>query len=95
MHTRDALKAGESQQRIFLLNAWRETNIFSEKEKAVLALTVEMTLIANKGVSEEVYNEVSTHFNDEELSTIMMCILAINALNRIAIANKLEIDDLE
>jgi len=40
MHTRDALKAGESQQRIFLLNAWRETNIFSEKEKAVLALTV-------------------------------------------------------
>ena len=53
MHTRDALKVGETQQRIFLLNAWRETDLFTEEEKAILALTEEVTLISKHGVRDE------------------------------------------
>src|SRR6478609_7631061 len=57
MHTRDALKLGETPQRIFLLNAWRETDLYTPEEKAMLALTEEVTLIHHKGVSEETYRQ--------------------------------------
>lgn len=92
MHTRDAMKAGETAQRLFLLNAWRETTLFTEKEKAVLALTEAMTLITNNHVSDEVYNEAAKHCSEKELADIMMAIVVINGWNRMAIATEQELD---
>lgn len=92
MHTRDAMKEGETAQRIFLLNAWRETELFTEKERAVLALTEEMTLIANNHVSDEVYSEAAKYCSEKELAAVMMAIVVINGWNRMAIATELELD---
>lgn len=92
MHTRDAMKEGETAQRLFLLNAWRETELFTEKERAVLALTEEMTLIANNHVSDEVYSEAAKYCSEKELAAVMMAIIVINGWNRMAIATELELD---
>ncbi|WP_204987503.1 carboxymuconolactone decarboxylase family protein [Sphingobacterium bovisgrunnientis] len=62
MHTLNALKMGETQQRIFLLNAWRETNLFTEEEKVVLAITEEITLIGKNGLSDKTYEEAKSLF---------------------------------
>ncbi|ADY51063.1 alkylhydroperoxidase like protein, AhpD family [Pseudopedobacter saltans DSM 12145] len=86
MHTKDALKYGETQQRIFLLNAWRETDLYSDEEKAILALTEEITLISQKGLSEETYQWISKYFNENEIAQIIMAVITINAWNRIAIS---------
>ncbi len=92
MHTRDAMKQGETAQRLFLLDAWRETNLYTSKERAVLALTEEMTLLPNKQISDEVYEEASKHLNEQELATVIMSVVAINGWNRIAITTHLELD---
>ncbi len=92
MHTRDAMKQGETAQRLFLLDAWRETNLYTSKERAVLALTEEMTLLPNKQISDEVYEEASKHLNEQELATVIMSVVAINGWNRIAITTQLELD---
>lgn len=92
MHTRDAIKLGETTQRIFLLNAWRETELFSEKERAALALTEAMTLIAKQHVPDEIYDAAAAHLSENELVAVMMSIVAINGWNRIAIATELELD---
>jgi AhpD family alkylhydroperoxidase len=88
MHAIDARKIGETEQRLYLLNAWKETTLFTEEEKAVLALTEEVTLISNH-VSDATYQNAASLFNEQELSQIMMAIVTINAWNRIAIATKL------
>lgn len=92
MHTRDAMKIGETAQRLFLLDAWRETNLFTAKEKAVLALTEAMTLIAGNPVSDEIYNTAREHLSDKELAAVIMAIVAINGWNRIAIASQTPLD---
>jgi len=93
MHTRDAIKLGETAQRLFLLDAWWEVpELFSEKEQAALALTEAMTLISEKGVSDEVYERAAKHFDEKELAALMMGIVAINSWNRIAIATKMPLD---
>jgi AhpD family alkylhydroperoxidase len=92
MHTRDALKIGETAKRIFLLNAWKETDLFTENEKAVLALTEAITLIANGPVSDEVYNSAKVYFTDKELAVIIMAIVAINSWNRITITSRTPLD---
>lgn len=92
MHTRDALKIGETQQRIFLLNAWRETDLFSSEEKAMLALTEEVTLISQHGVSDAIYQQTTQFFTAEQIAHIIMSIVLINAWNRIAVSTKLHID---
>ena len=71
-----------------MLGAWRETTLFTEKEKAVLALTEEVTLIS-KHVSDETYRNASRFFNEQHLAQVIMAIITINAWNRIAIATKL------
>ena len=86
MHTKEALKIGETQQRLFLLSAWKETDIFTEEEKAVLALTEEVTLIHQNGVSENTYNQALTFFSHEMIGEIIMSIVLINAWNRIAVS---------
>jgi len=91
MHTADARKHGETEQRIYLLNAWKEVaDLFTEEERAILALTEEMTLIANGGVSDETYNKVKSLFDENQLAQIMIAIIAINAWNRMAIATQLQ-----
>jgi len=89
MHTKDARKAGETEQRIYLLNAWRETSLFTEEEKAILALTEEITLIQNQ-VSEKVYQNAAKFFDANYLAQLIMMIVTINAWNRIAITCQLQ-----
>ena len=85
MHTRDARKAGETEQRIYALNAWRETPFFTPEERAILALTEEVTLIANH-VSDNTYQQAAGLFDEEYLAQVIMAIININAWNRIGIA---------
>jgi|SRR5690625_1233963 len=92
MHTRDAMKDGETAQRLFLLDAWRETELYSEKERAVLALTEEMTLIADHHVSDKVYNEAAKQLSEKEIAAVIWAIIAINSWNRLAIATVQPLD---
>lgn len=88
MHTSDALKAGESAKRIFLLNAWEDTGLFSEEERVILAMTEEITLISEHGLSDETYSKAEKLFSPNYLAQIIMAIVTINAWNRIAISTK-------
>jgi AhpD family alkylhydroperoxidase len=91
MHTIDARKLGETEQRIYLLNAWREVEgLYSAEERAVLALTEEVTLITNGGVSDKTYQEVSSFFNENQVAQLMMAIITINSWNRMSIATQLQ-----
>ena len=92
MHTPDAIELGETAQRLFLLNAWRETELFTEKEKAVLALTEAMTLVTNGRVPDEVYKNAETHLTPNELAAVIMAVVAINGWNRIAITTRMPLD---
>lgn len=94
IHTKDALTLGETSQRLFLLDAWRETNLFSEKERAVLALTESVTLISAKGVSDTVYDEAAKHLSEKELGDVIMAIIAINCWNRISLATAMPLDNI-
>jgi AhpD family alkylhydroperoxidase len=85
MHTADARKLGVTEQRIYLLSAWREADVYTEEEKAVLALTEEITLISNH-VSEETYENAAKYYDEKSLAEIIMMIITINAWNRIGIA---------
>jgi AhpD family alkylhydroperoxidase len=89
MHTEDALQHGETVQRIFLLSAWNETNLFTEEEKALLAITEEVTLIANHGVSDETYRKAAQYFDETFIAQIIMAVASINAWNRIAISTNM------
>src|SRR5689334_25218504 len=86
MHTQDARKHGETEQRLYLLNAWREAPVYSERERAALAWTEAVTLIADTHAPDDVYQEVRKHFSDAETVNLTMLIGAINAWNRLAIS---------
>lgn len=92
MHTRDALELGETSQRLFLLDAWRETDLYTEKEQAVLALTESMTLITKGHVPDDVYENANRHLSQKELAAVMMAVVAINGWNRIAITSRMPLD---
>lgn len=86
MHTKDALKHGETAQRIFLLDAWRETDHFSLAEQIILAITEEITHICQQGLSEETYSSAVEKFSESYIAQIIMAAVTINAWNRIAIS---------
>lgn len=86
MHTSDALKQGETTQRIFLLNAWKETELFTEQEKIILAITEEITLISQNGLSDKTYKQAEQLFNENYIAQIIMAVVTINAWNRIVIS---------
>jgi len=88
LHTKDARKKGETEQRIYALSAWKESNFFTEKEKSVLALTEAITLINKEQVPDEIYDEVEKHFSEEVIAQLIMSIITINAFNRIAISTR-------
>ncbi len=92
MHTRDARKAGETEQRIYLLNAWRETSLYTEEERAILTLVEEVTLIANSGVSDETYNQAIKVLGEQKTAQVIMATLTINAWNRIGISTLMDLD---
>lgn len=92
MHTKDALKYGETPQRLFVLSAWRETSLFTEEEQVLLQMTEEITLIGKNGLTEEVYQKAKKLFNDNLIAQIIMAIVVINAWNRIAISTHMEIE---
>lgn len=89
MHTKDARKAGETEQRIYALNAWRETPFFTEEERAILTLTEEVTLIQNH-VSEETYQAAAAILDEHYLAQVIMAIINISAWNRIGIATGMQ-----
>jgi AhpD family alkylhydroperoxidase len=85
MHTRDARAHGESEERLYLLSAWRESPLYSERERAALAWTEALTLIAETHAPDEIYEEVRRNFSEEETVKLTLLIGAINSWNRIAI----------
>jgi AhpD family alkylhydroperoxidase len=86
MHTNDARKHGESDERMHLLNAWREAPVFSERERAALAWVEAVTLIADGHVPDEAYDQTRAHFSEKELIDLTMATVTINGWNRLAIA---------
>ena len=86
MHTQDARKQGETEQRLYLLNAWRESPVYTDRERAALAWTEAVTLVAETHVPDEVYAEVRSQFSEEETVNLTMLVATINAWNRISIS---------
>jgi AhpD family alkylhydroperoxidase len=88
MHTKRARKAGESEQRLYALAAWRDAPFFTERERAALALTDAVTFIAERQKPVEDYEEAARHFDSEELTHLIWQIATINVWNRVAIATR-------
>ena len=86
MHTKDARKAGETEQRLYALSAWRETPFFTERERAALEWTETLTLISEHDIPDSLYDRVHHHFDEEEMVALSMAIVAINGWNRLAIS---------
>jgi AhpD family alkylhydroperoxidase len=86
MHTKDARAHGETEQRLYTLPAWRETPFFTERERAALAWTEAVTLVAETHVPDEVFDVVRKHFSEPELANLTLAIATINSWNRLAIA---------
>jgi AhpD family alkylhydroperoxidase len=86
MHSKDLRAAGESEQRIYMLDAWREAPFYDERERAALAWTEAVTLVSKDRVPDSVYEEVSQHFSDVELTELTLAIAAVNVYNRLNIA---------
>jgi AhpD family alkylhydroperoxidase len=86
MHTKDARKRGETEQRLYLLNAWRESPCYTERERAALAWTEAVTLISETHAPDDVYNEVRAHFSEAETVNLTVLIGAINTWNRLSIS---------
>ena len=86
MHSKDARAAGESEQRLYTLPAWRETPFFSDRERAALAWTEAVTRVADGGVPDALYRAAREQFSEKELVDLTMAIIAINGWNRLAIS---------
>lgn len=90
MHTEQARKQGETEQRIYALSAWKDSPLFNETERAVLALTEEITLISNQGVRQRTYDAALEQLGENLLAQCIMQIIAINAWNRIAVSTHMQ-----
>ena len=86
MHTKDARASGETEQRIYELNAWREAPFYTEREMAALAWTEAVTLVSSGHVPDEVYEQARRQFTEKELVDLTLAVVAINGWNRIAIS---------
>src|SRR5688572_17205640 len=88
MHTADARKHGISESKIYALSAWKESPLFSDEERALLALTEEVTPIANKGLSDETYAELQRYFDEVTIVQAIMQVVVTNAWNRISVSSR-------
>lgn len=86
MHSKEARAAGETEQRLHGLSAWRETPYYSERERAALEWTEALTLISDTRVPDDVYENVRTHFPEDELVSLSLAIVSINGFNRLNVA---------
>lgn len=86
MHTADAKKMGETEQRLYCISAWRECTFYSEAEKVALELTEHITLIPEKRVPDDLYERVRKHFDEKAYVDLVILINQINSWNRISIA---------
>jgi AhpD family alkylhydroperoxidase len=86
MHTKEARLAGETEQRIYALNAWRETPFFSDRERAALDWTEAVTRVADTHVPDEIYERVKTQFDEAEVVALTFAIVVINSWNRLAVS---------
>jgi AhpD family alkylhydroperoxidase len=86
MHSKDARAAGETEQRLYVLNAWREAPFYSDRERAALAWTEAVTLISEGGTSDELFAVVREEFSESEIVALTMAIVTINGWNRLAIS---------
>ncbi len=89
MHTRDARKGGESEERIYLLEAWRESPLYTERERAALAWTEALTLLPETGAPDDVYAQVAAQFSEPEIVSLTLAIGAINLWNRFGVGFRL------
>jgi AhpD family alkylhydroperoxidase len=86
MHSKDLRAAGETEQRLYLLDAWRESPFYSERERAALAWAEAVTLVADEHVPDEVYERARAQFSEEELVNLTLAVVTINGWNRLNIA---------
>ena len=86
MHTRDARQAGETEERIYLLDAWRESPLYTPRERAALAWTEAVTLISETNAPDDVYQEMRRHFSEEEAVKLTLAIATINVWNRMGVS---------
>ena len=86
MHSKDLRAVGETEQRIYELDAWRETPFYSDRERAALEWTEAVTLVSQTHVPDEVYERVRQHFNEDELVNLTLAVATINVWNRLAIS---------
>jgi len=86
MHSKDLRAAGETEQRLFVLDAWREAPFYSDRERAALAWAEALTTIKNSLVPDDIYQEAKEHFSEQELVDLTFGVMAINSYNRINIA---------
>ena len=90
MHWKDLRAIGESEQRLYSLDAWRECPWYTERERAALAYTEAVTLVTNGHVADSVYDQAKAQFNEKELAALTVAIATINAWNRLSIASRTE-----
>jgi AhpD family alkylhydroperoxidase len=86
MHSKDARAEGETEQRLYALNAWEETPFYTERERAALEWTESLTLVSQTHVPDEVYERVRKHFSEDELVNLSLAVVAINGWNRLSIS---------
>jgi AhpD family alkylhydroperoxidase len=89
MHWKDLRASGEDEQRLYSLDAWRECPYYTDRERAALAWTEAVTLIAQGHAPDAVYQEARSHFSEKELSDLTLAVAAINAWNRLSIASRI------
>ena len=92
MHTDQALRHGETPERMMALDAWEESPLYTDKERAALRWTEELTLIADTGASREAFDELKEHFSEEEIGWLILAAVQINSWNRIAISSRSQYD---
>jgi AhpD family alkylhydroperoxidase len=89
MHSRECRSHGEDQRRLDILPAWREVaDVFSERERAALALTEAVTLLSDAGVPDRIWDDVAMHFDEKQIVRLLMAIATINAWNRLAVSTR-------
>ena len=91
MHSKDARALGETEQRLYVLDAWEEAPFYSERERAALALTDAITRITEGHVPDAVFERARAHFNEQELIALVFTLITINAWNRLAITMRVEV----
>jgi len=88
MHSKDARAIGETEQRLYALSAWRETPYFSDRERAALAFTERVTLLADEHVPRDAYDDVASHFKPDEIAALVCLIVTINAWNGLSVSTR-------